>query len=479
MLTQLISWPAPAGEVPSPDYSLTVDGSPVFVYQARVRAEILEHEGLWTHTPDCPGERASFAMFDMGGPVTVSVRPSRPFITATVLPARAEIAPVVEDGVVRFTLDQPWHLTLLLDGSDAQPLHLFIGAPETDIPAPDDPNVIYFGPGVHEVESLHIRDGQTVYLAGGAVVKAVLKPGETGTYNEKWKVTFFSGVVLDVTGVHDVRIAGRGILDGSLIPHPGRKLIRVADAHGIHLGGIVLRDAPNWNVIISGSHDVEVDDLRIISGRLNSDGINSVNSQRIRIRRCFVRNHDDSIVVKTVQPELPAADVRVEDCQLWDDWGYAMGVTYETRATVNRVSYHRCDVLFVRHWCMGVRVSDSATISDVSFHEIGIADFSGYGRLGGARNALSTEPLLLYLSIAQDCWGHDEQRGRIRNVTLDGVTIDSDYLPPSLLEGFDDEHDIRGITLRNVRLRHQLAIVDANALKLRCGQFVRDLVIEE
>ena len=51
-------------------------------------------------------------------------------------------------------------------------LHLFTGSPERTIPDKDNPEVIYFGPGIHTVKNgeLRVPSGKTVYLAGGAVL---------------------------------------------------------------------------------------------------------------------------------------------------------------------------------------------------------------------------------------------------------------------------------------------------------------------
>jgi len=468
----IITWPAPAEEIPSPDYTVEVDGCPVFVYQARVRAEILQNDGLWTHLPDPSGERASFAIFDMSEPVTVTVRPARAFTSAVVLPDRTGIVPEISDGTIRFTLDHPRHLTVLLDGTDQLALHLFISEPETDIPNPDDPNVLYFGPGLHEIDTVQVQDGQTVYLAGGAVVKGILRPDEEGVYSEQWKVTFYHGTALAVSGVTGARICGRGILDGSLIPHPGHQLVGIHHAEDIRVEGITLRDSPNWDMIIAKSRNVRVDNVRIVSGRLNSDGINSVNSQDVQIRRCFVRNHDDSIVVKTTEPGQPAEDILVEDCTVWSDWGYSFGVTYETRAPIQRITYNRCNILYARHWCLGVHLSDSATVSDITFRDIDIADLATAPRLAGAHAALSPEPRLLRIVITHDVWGKDEEAGHIRDITIDGVALHGAVVPPSEVFGYDTEHQVEHVTITDVRLNGEVVKPE-----LTCNEFVKDISV--
>lgn len=284
----VITWPAPAGEVASPDFAeVSADGVRLFVYQAPVRVEILPTGGLASHKPDYAAERASFVIFDMSAPVTVRVVPGRPFKTATLRPERVGIATRVSGGAVEFTLDRPRKMTLLLDNDTRTALHLFAGEPEKDVPAPEDPNVLYFGPGVHETTGIALKSGQTLYLAGGAVLKAKLKPGDTGTYSEQWKVVFHHGSLLGLNGVKDVRI-----------------------------------------------------------------------------RDCFVRNHDDSIVVKTPAPDAPAEEIEVEGCTVWSDWGYALGVTYETRSPVRNVSFRGNDIIYSRHWALGIHLSDGALVEN-------------------------------------------------------------------------------------------------------------------
>lgn len=477
MSTHVITWPAPESEPASPDFQLSINETPVFVYSARVRAEIRQHPGLWTHAPDPAGERAAFALADFDGPVEVAVRVTRPFATAMVLPLRTGIIPTIEGDTVRFTLDRPRHLTLALDGSDQQPLHLFFSEPETDIPAPDDPNVLYFGPGVYEVVEIAPRSGQTVYLAGGALVRAVLQPGEEGRYSEKWHVTFYGGSVIRLHDVDGVTVRGRGILDASAIPHPGRSMLHFKEASNVVIAGITLRDAANWNFVIGSSRGVTVDNVRIISGRLNSDGINSVNSSNVHIHDCFVRNHDDSAAVKTTAPAPPAEHILVENCAIWNDWGYALGPTYETRAPISDVTYRHCDIHFARHWCMGVHVSDSATVRGITFRDIEISPLRAPAQ--GAYAALAGEPVLLKLAVVEDVWGNDPERGRIRDVSVEGVTVHGDRMLCSQITGLDDEHNIAGVNFLGVRLAGHPLAADAASLRLERIEHAEDVRIKQ
>ena len=476
----VITWAAPAAEVPSPDFTVTANGTPVFVYQTPVRADILRNDGMWTHSPGYASERASFALFDQSGPVKIQVKPTKPFTTAAIRPERLAIPVAVKDGLIEFTLDKPRKVTVLLDGDDRSALHLLAGEPETDIPSPKDPNVLYYGPGVHETTGLNLKSGQTLYLAGGAILRLRLKPGQEGTYNEKWKIKNHNGVGVMTRDAERVKVRGRGIIDGSLVPHIGYNTIRFTESSQVRVEGITLTNASNWNMVIHNSDNVEVRDLRIISGRLNSDGINSVNSRKIRIHDCFVRNHDDSIAVKTSlpDPKAPSEDILVENCTIWNDWGYAIGVTYETRAPIHNVTFRNIDIIHANHWCMGVHLSDSATVQNIRFEQIHVSDLSRVKHPeGSARAALSKQPLLMKMSIATDMFGHDSERGKIRDVTVENVTVYGPTMLPSSLHGAYDANDIRGVTFRNIRLLGQPPVTDANGLQLKANEFVRDLKI--
>lgn len=477
-MPNLITWPGPAGEPESTDFAVEADGQKLFVYKARVRAEILQKEGLWSHKPDPAGQRAAFCIFDLSGPVKVVVRPAKPFKSAQVIPSRDRIATQVSGGAVTFTLDRPRHVTLLLDGDDSLALHLFVGEPETNIPKADDPNVLYFGPGLHDVTTLEPKSGQTIYVAGGAVLRAGLKPGETGEWSEQWKVNFIHGSVVNFKHVDKVTLRGRGMIDSERIPHPGRSVLGFHGATNILIEGVTLRDAANWNMVIAKSKRVKVDNLRIISGRLNSDGINSVNSSDVTVTRCFVRNHDDSIVCKTTEPGDACERIAVSDCQVWNDWGFGLGVTYETRAPIHDAVFLRCDILSCRHWCLGVHLSDGSTVSDIHFADIEIEDLTAAGKLGGSHSALTPEPRLLKMTIQHDVWGKDKTFGKVRDVTIEDVTIHGPKMLASEINGANAEHTIDRVTLRHVGLAGHAPAADEAALRIQKNAFVKELRVE-
>jgi hypothetical protein len=469
MKRRIVSWPMPHTEMHSPRYELEVEGVTVPVWLARVREEINKpEEGMWTSMLGGPTEWASFARFDADYPVEIAVKVAVPFQIAAVLPHSAGIETQTMDDVVRFTLDRPCHLTLYLDGADEHPLHLFCRTPESNPRQPGDKDTIYFGPGEHWIHSLKVESGQTVYLDGGAILRATLPEGATGKRQGVLNLIHYAEQpVINITDAEDVRICGRGIIDGSLLPHPAKNLLLVNNSRDVHVEGIMLRNSPNWHLPIFNSRDVAVENIACLSGRLNSDGVNCVNSSRVMVRDVFVRSHDDSFVVKTARPQRPSGDILYENCTAWNDWGFAFGISYETRSHIRDVVFRDCEVLFARNWPLGIHVSDSGTVGPVTFERIGVL----YPRTTAAP---SMSRQCIRLDIAQDEWGKDQKRGHIRDITMRDIHINGADVPPVLLRGLDEAHGIGGVHFENLSINGE-AVLSTDDHLFDINEHVRDV----
>ena len=92
-------YPPPGEEDASEDYDVSVNGESVFVYKARVSA--VPHNQVWPgyQRPLNQTEMASFAYWDMSGPVTVEVESKRPFERVDIRPTSYGKEPFVEGRV--------------------------------------------------------------------------------------------------------------------------------------------------------------------------------------------------------------------------------------------------------------------------------------------------------------------------------------------------------------------------------------------
>ena len=61
---------------------------------------------------------------------------------------------------------------------------------------------------------------------------------------------------------------------------------------------------------------------------------------------------------------------------------------------------------------------------------------------------------------------------------LENITVHGSRMLSSTISGLDAEHDVRGVTFRNVHLAGQPPATNAAALRLECNAFVKDIRVE-
>jgi hypothetical protein len=305
---RVIVYPAPEGEILSPDYVVEVNGKSIPVYAIKSQ---------WHD------KKYSAAYFDFSGTVTVKIRPNPATLKTTpaldqlaIRPAKYGIQVTIANGEASFTTDKHFDISFEPTGQNS-PLHLFSNPIEVDPPKPGDRNVIYFGPGIHKPERIDLTAGQTLYIAGGAIVKAAV-----------------------TSSGDNIRIMGRGILCGNDWPHskgPTARMVWPADGRNILLEDIIIRGAWNWTVAPSRCDQVLIRNLRICGSRCgNDDGIDPCNSSNVTIRNCFVHTDDDGIAVKGTansgQNPKTTENIVVEDCTFWIDFANGFRIGAESRA---------------------------------------------------------------------------------------------------------------------------------------------------
>src|SRR5690606_1883563 len=172
-------------------------------------------------------ERFGFdvAMFTLGDePATVSVNVADDFTIHSIKPARHNLAVRRTGNILDFTLAEPLRLVLQIPGRT--PLALIVTPPEEPPPSPDDPGVLHFGPGVTVAGVIRPTDGQTIYLAPGALVKGRI----------------------EARGVSHVTVRGRGLLEteGYSTRADRTHGILFEDATDITVSGIGVRSHHTW-----------------------------------------------------------------------------------------------------------------------------------------------------------------------------------------------------------------------------------------
>ena len=447
---EVVTYPAVQGLAVSNDFTVSADDKPVEVHCVKT----------------LHGESASFAAFDFSGSVRVAVRSQRRAAGAKILPASFGVAPTIEGDAITFRLDRPRNLTIEVDGIQ-RVLHLFANPIDPAPPKPGDPGVIYFGPGLHEVATLDVPSEATLYLAPGAVLRAVIPPGEKPVQESNWRKNKVYRSFIELKGSKNVNIRGRGVIDLGGLPWHARTAIVLSKVENVTVEGITLLDAPAWVVAMFESRKVHVDNVKEICRRENSDGVDVCNSQDVLVENCFLRNNDDEVCVKTTSP-APAQTsekILVRNCVIWNERARGLGITSETRRDISDVTFTDCDILHDYSQnadcaALAVLVSDSGTMRNVRFENIRVNDVK----------------VLFRAWVGKDMWGHDQERGHVDGVLLKNITVTGEHSPKSEIIGCDAAHAIENVTFENLTIQGR-AVRSPEEGNISTNPFVKNLQI--
>jgi hypothetical protein len=436
--SEIVTYPVPKGEVSQNDYRVQVANRKIDTYMARVLDP--PFAGNYDH-----GGPYSFVNFDMSGPVVVRITSDRSLENVIIRPQSYGVKPTLQnEHTMTLTLEKPLKLSIEPDGKKG-PLLLFANPIETNTPTSGDENVAYFKPGVHKPEKIVLEDDQTLYLAGGSVVKAeVLVKG------------------------NNIRICGRGILDGSdwqWRRGPVGNLIAVRNSTNVEINGITLRGSSHWTIVPRNSKRVAIRNVKICNSRVqNDDGINPCNSQDVLITDCFIRSDDDCIALKGLDFRGENSNVEhiiVENSTLWCDRARIFLLGHESRAGFMRnVTFRNLDIIHFTMTPFLLEPGEDMRLQDITIENIRI---NGEGQ----RQFIRLRPVV-------NQYMRTKVPGFIRNVVLRNITLNGhpgDYLVQ--IHGADAEHNVRDVTFENVSIRGEK--LDSHSERVRLGEYTQNI----
>lgn len=343
---------------PGPDLSLQSGRYAVQVTQDGRTAGSFVYEStnpfLWVHQPMGASNHWTTFSFDGTVEVTVTVPVSVRPRTVRILPVAFGLAAEISGQRIRFVLDRPRQLAVIVNDDRANPLFVFAKERERDLPDftaanvidfsraparpndPDRPNVLYFPPGGYDLtalgHSLHdgfpLDAGDTVYLAGGAVVY--------GTFSARGP---------------GVTVRGRGLISGAKwmwvrkryedagLPwkfHEYREVAVYLHGGGRNVvEGITFTDPVHF--CLSVDDDSVVRGVQCFGWWYTTDGVYA--GARSVVEDCFFKVNDDHVKVY-------ASDLQVRRCLFWQQSnGAPFQFTWNLRRPVRGVRVADCIVM--------------------------------------------------------------------------------------------------------------------------------------
>ena len=439
--------------------SVTVNGHDLFVYEVMVN-----HEHIWN--ANTQPTRTPMTYFDFEGKVRLEISMpglEKPVESAKVLPLSSGVEPVVKDGVVSFLVTEPGQYTVVFNDSVNKAMHIFANPLETDVPDFNDPNVLYIGPGEWVMDAIALKDNQTLYISGGAVLHSIISVAEA----------------------KNVRICGRGIIDGSDYPawnQPGsyaRVPIDLNHSKDVTVEGIILANSNCWNLNSYSSKYVRIDNVKIISGRQNGDGFTFQSCTDHLVTNCFARTWDDSLVLKNYSGSTKGITFR--NIQIWTDLAQSMEIGYETDKgwtldpEISDVLFEDITVLYNFHKpVISIHNSDDAYVHDIVYRNIVVENALMQGDNGNNKE-------LIEMTLLKSGWSTvKDEYGSIDNVLIDGLTVLNTVngrVPASRFVGHNEKHRITNVTMRNVTINGE-KMTDLKTMKVSVNDYCEAITIE-
>lgn len=414
----VVSWQAPKGVELNNDFTVYIRsiGKSKWISVPTYLLKVDEVRETGHHV-----EHASMATFDFSEKVEIAVTYNKGEIdSARVRPLSYDIPFTIEGNTLQFLLEKPANLSVEVNGDIFHNLHLFANPLDTFKVDKKNPDLIYFGPGIHHVEGgeFRIPSGKTVYVAGGAVMM---------------------GRML-IENVHDVKLLGRGIIDPSV-----KMGIRIANSRNVYVEGLVATQCAT-----GGSDSVTIRNVKVISYFGWGDGMNVFSSRNVLFDWVFCRTSDDCTTVYGTRLgfEGPSSNITMQNSTLWADVAHPIFIGIHGNADkpeiLENLNYVNIDILDHKEkqlnyqGCLAINAGDENLIRNVRFEDIRIENFR-QGQLVNLRIFFNKK--------------YCKAPGRgIENVVFKNVSYTGNRTEISVIEGYDAQRKVRNIRFENLRI---------------------------
>jgi polygalacturonase len=325
--------------------------------------------------------------------------------------------------------------------------------------------------GDYLCHTIHLKDGITLYLERGAILRAAspgqydpFQPNRWDRYQDfghsHWQNSMICGV-----GVKDVAIAGPGLICGNGLSRGENsytsakrggadKIIALKECRNVSLSGFSLIGTPHIAILATGVSNLNVSRLLVDVGR---DGIDIDCCENVIVEdSAFNTPHDDSIVLKSSNAlgyRRPTTNVQISRCLVTG--GFKPGTLYDgSRIAISAADGMKARIKIGTESCWGFEgvsvencivwnglgipllTVDGGALKNVTIRDIAMRDIQDaplFLRLGSRLRAPDGAKVEPFAGVT------------VENLTCDGFRM------PMAIAGIPG-HRIADITLRNIEL---------------------------
>ncbi|MBD2754366.1 glycoside hydrolase family 28 protein [Spirosoma validum] len=327
---------------------------------------------------------------------------------------------------------------------------------------------VYLHNGTFLSRTIYLKSNVTLFVEAGTTLLGSANvndyPSTASKYPAYGGELVTEKMFIYAEDARNISIAGRGTIDGRgddfngpyLSPSfSGRpRILHFRNCENVQVRDITLRNSGSWvqfyqscrNMVIDGitvdsreNKDIEKSRHADAKGR-NTDGMDLVDCQIVRVSNCFINSGDDAICLKSLSPGESCRDITITNCIVSSN-ASGIKIGTETSGAVEDITVQNCTVFDTRVDAISVMTVDGARIERINISNISVRNVKGtaiFVRLG-ARNRTYRKNTKANTGFLKDVLIENVQGTRIGGY---GCSITG-------IPGFPVEN----ITLKQIRLR--------------------------
>jgi hypothetical protein len=466
--TGIVSCPDLPGAPKSPLYSITANGTPLFVEKmTNFASEMQVH---YAH-----------ASLSGAGSATIAVTVSETFSSYKLSPKSRQIAATKSGNTVTFSSgpnylifqpDAKELLFILLDTEEANPPHvgdanvksladytvdntgatLVTSKIQSAINAASGAtqNILYVPPGRYKVGELWLKSNMTMYLACGAIISGSSSTGDFNTGSGGIDIEGAQHALIRMYQIKNTNILGRGVLDsnGHTIRAAGlnANLLKIEQSSNITVDGIVSRDPSYWNTLVYRSDQVTIQNYKVINCRPTTgstsynqtDGVDFDESTNGTLTNAFLYTGDDGMAPKNEDSSgtINTKNILHEHIVVYNN---SVGCKIGTKSmgqSMDGITFKDIDVVKAGR-AMTIEAYDTAVVSNTTFEDIRVE---------------AADSMLINLALdVPPTWRTAANTGSYKDVYFTNVS--SDVKQVISLHGKSSSVNINGVHFKNFTIQ--------------------------
>lgn len=331
---------------------------------------------------------------------------------------------------------------------------------------------VYVQGGIFRSGTIYLKDNVTLEIEAGTTLKASNNlddfPSIASKHSAYQKEMVTNKMLLYAEGARNIAVIGQGTIDGngdhwvegpygfpSFSKRP--RILHFRGCENILVRDITLYNSASWvqsyqsckDLVIEGitvdsreNKDIEKERYSDFPGR-NTDGLDLIDCERVRISDCFINSGDDAICLKSLSPDDACRDITISNCVVSSN---ASGIKIGTESSgrFEDITVTNCVVYDTRNDAVSIMTVDGARMERINISNISCRNIKAsaiYVRLGKRLNSYRKEARINTPHLKDIIFEN-----------IQGTRISAGY--GCIIAGLKD-HPVENITMRNIRLQFE------------------------